>query len=121
MARALTVPAPGWTALSIRLHFHVWTAQITPHQREIRLGNGEIRINRIESLNGEQHCAAAARISAGDHVAAIDKSQTGATVNRRTNVAKIKIHLRGGDRAFRGFYQSLVAFHCCLGGVEVLW
>ena len=103
------------------MDFHVWTAEITPHQSQIRLGNGEIRINRIESLNGEQHRPSPTCISPGDNVANIDKSQTSATVDRRMNVAKIEIHLRGGDRCFRGFHQRLVAFHCGLGGVEILW
>ncbi len=102
------------------MYFHVWTTEITPHQSQIRLGNGEVRINRIESLNSEQHCTTAARISAGDNVANIDKSQTGATVDRRTNVAKIEIHLRGGDCCFRALHFPFVAVNSPLRDIQVL-
>src|SRR5260370_13429399 len=75
----------------IGLHFHVRTAEIFPHQRQISLSNGEVGVNRIEALNCKQY-GAATRV-ARDYVAHIDKSQSSAAVDRRFYIAKIHMYL----------------------------
>src|SRR6266496_1035701 len=35
----------------VGLHFHVWSAEIFSHQRQIVLRHGEVGINRVEALN----------------------------------------------------------------------
>ena len=96
----------------IGLHFHIRPAEITAHLRHVVFRDGEIGVDRIKLFDREQICAA--RVSAGDNIANIDRAQSGAAVDRRTNVAIIKVHLRRG-RCRRRFARVR------LSRVDILW
>ena len=70
--------------------------------REIALSDGEVRIDGIHALDGEQ----GTRIRL-HHISRVHQPRTGAAVNRRVNVAVLQIQLR--------------SFKSCLGGTTCAW
>src|SRR5207249_11524773 len=72
----------------IGLHLHVWAAEIFSDERQIVFGHGEVGINRIEALTGDD------RLSRGSKKIAYAKiAQSYSSVVGRFDVAIIKIYM----------------------------
>src|SRR4051794_15111189 len=83
--------------------------------REIALCDGEIRIDGIHALYGEQLSRVCLHYVSGVH-----KTRTGAPVNRRMNVAILQIQLCSFEGSLGGRYLRLVHVNGVLLGIEVL-
>ena len=91
--------ADPWRNRTIRkvgFYFYIWTAEIFSHERQIVLGDGEVRVNGVQTLYRDK-----SRAGRSNQVADINIAKTNSSVDGRFDEAIIKVYLSAFSRRLR--------------------